>query len=899
MNNDNFMPMFEIELNAGVKGQKGDKGDKGDQGIQGIQGIQGEQGIPGIQGVKGDTGATGNGVAKVEQTTESHVSEGVNVWTLTETNGTTNDFNVRNGEKGDKGDTGNGITKTEKTSTSGNVDTYTITYDNGDTDTFTVTNGNGIASVAKTGSSGIVDTYTITFDNSDTETFTVTNGNGITDISKTSTVDLVDTYTITFDDGTTETFTVTNGEKGDTGNGIVSIEKTGTVDLVDTYTITYDNGDTDTFDVTNGADGNVTDVQVEGVSVVDNGVANITGLATQTELDKYKTIYNVLPKITGEGETLSLENTGNAWLDIALAGNTSQTGTPTPDSPIPINVVSGDNEIVINGKNLFDGEMEQGARSNTDGSLITSNNYIRSKNLTRVIAGEKYTISAVLNNASNSGDIQYLDKNKNYISREAIGLSSTKTIPNDIYYANIQYYSVNGISPSDVVSIQIEKGESATPYEPYTSQTYPIYLGVENIIDTTSYPFTLKSAYSSNGSEATWNGYVGIREYLPVKPNTSYTFSSNLNKPIQRIIMYDSSKNISSSNTTNKYTFTTGNDVYYIRFCIEIEEIPTWCQLEYGEKTNHYTPYGTKPLEFCNINNNKDYFTKNSGKNLFDKDNSSQLLSVYFSDACILTTGGNVKTLYIPITGGETYTISRIAGTRFRVMETTTQPEIGTTGSNYSANDSGTSITITTTISAKYLCVFYYNESADTLTEEQIRNSIMIEKGSSVSPYEPYGTNQWCKYNAILKVVLDGSETWYNTLNENIFQTELFTAFLGNGLSNNYVYNPVQSGIVASLQNNQFALQVSSNNIFLKDENHSTTSSYKTWLSTHNTTVYYVLENPYLSLITDNTLINQLDTIEGAFSYEGTTNVSQENNDLPFIIYGTALRSLLDYGDGE
>lgn len=106
MNNNDFMPMFEIELTGGVKGQQGDKGDKGDQGEQGIQGIQGEQGIQGIQGIQGETGATGNGIASIVQTTTSHVSEGVNEWTITETNGTTNVFQVTNGEKGDKGDPG-------------------------------------------------------------------------------------------------------------------------------------------------------------------------------------------------------------------------------------------------------------------------------------------------------------------------------------------------------------------------------------------------------------------------------------------------------------------------------------------------------------------------------------------------------------------------------------------------------------------------------------------------------------------------------------------------------------------------------------------------------------------------------------------------------------------------
>lgn len=45
------------------------------------------------------------------------------------------------GEKGDTGDTGNGIVSIAKTATVGKVDTYTITFTNGTTTTFEVTNG--------------------------------------------------------------------------------------------------------------------------------------------------------------------------------------------------------------------------------------------------------------------------------------------------------------------------------------------------------------------------------------------------------------------------------------------------------------------------------------------------------------------------------------------------------------------------------------------------------------------------------------------------------------------------------------------------------------------------------------------------------------------------------------
>ena len=71
---------------------------------------------------------------------------------------------------------GAGIYSIEKTSTEGLVDTYTITFDDGRTSDFEVTNGSSIASIEKTSTSGNVDTYTITLTNGDTSTFTVTNG---------------------------------------------------------------------------------------------------------------------------------------------------------------------------------------------------------------------------------------------------------------------------------------------------------------------------------------------------------------------------------------------------------------------------------------------------------------------------------------------------------------------------------------------------------------------------------------------------------------------------------------------------------------------------------------------------------------------------------------------------
>ena len=131
---------------------------------------------------------------------------------------------------------------------------------------------------------------------------------------------------------------------------------------------------------------------------------------------------------------------------------------------------------------------------------------------------------------------------------------------------------------------------------------------------------------------------------------------------------------------------------------------------------------------------------KSCGENvqLFDKDNADTL-NAYFSSVGTITSTSNVKTLYISCNPNETYTISKIASSRFRVLTTDVLPALGVSGAGFISNDTGTSITITTSSNAKYLCVFYYNGATDTLTEEEIRNSIKIEKGTQATPWSPYG----------------------------------------------------------------------------------------------------------------------------------------------------------------
>ena len=86
---------------TGPKGDKGDTGDTGPQGIQGIQGIQGETGATGATGPKGDTGDTGNGIASVDRTSGTGAPGTTDTYTITYTDATTDTFTVYNGANGE------------------------------------------------------------------------------------------------------------------------------------------------------------------------------------------------------------------------------------------------------------------------------------------------------------------------------------------------------------------------------------------------------------------------------------------------------------------------------------------------------------------------------------------------------------------------------------------------------------------------------------------------------------------------------------------------------------------------------------------------------------------------------------------------------------------------------
>lgn len=136
--------------------------------------------------------------------------------------------------RGETGPQGNSITSIDRTSGDGSlntIDTYTITYSDGSTSTFNVTNGASVVGIngsdteanilTRTGDP--VNTLYVATDTGDSWLYDGTawsnigpiQGNGVASIARTSGNGLpgeTDTYTITMTDGTTQTFDVYNGK---------------------------------------------------------------------------------------------------------------------------------------------------------------------------------------------------------------------------------------------------------------------------------------------------------------------------------------------------------------------------------------------------------------------------------------------------------------------------------------------------------------------------------------------------------------------------------------------------------------------------------------------------------------------------------------------------------------
>lgn len=161
-----------------------------------------------------------------------------------------------------------------------------------------------------------------------------------------------------------------------------------------------------------------------------------------------------------------------------------------------------------------------------------------------------------------------------------------------------------------------------------------------------------------------------------------------------------------------------------------------------------------------------------------------------------------------------------------------------------------------------------------------------------IGDYQDYfykESNKWYLHKEIGKVVLNGSESdWTRESYSEQYYYRLLTNIpnQSNGFSNYFTVIAYSAGLLShtnSLRINNSYLDI------VTDKSNTSLDDFKTWLSTHNTIVYYELATPTDTEITDTTLISQLEAIYNAPLYE-QTNITQTNNDLPMILDITACK---------
>ena len=551
-------------------------------------------------------------------------------------------------------------------------------------------------------------------------------------------------------------------------NATKKIELATLKDYIDTNT-TYTAGTN--IDITNNV---VSAPNVYNKNEMDSQIEEL-----QSEVDSLNTIYNAFPTASGEGESVSLDGTAETkFKKFELQGNTSQTGTPTPSSPIPVNVVSGDNSIDIVGKNLLDlSTLVQGLYGPSSSPTIGYTSDGRYRTFSLKLKQGTYSI-CFSEGCLITRDFTSYDYSGN-TTLGSFGSSTTKetfTMTQDgiAYFGFRKNDGTNWDNTND--KVWVVNGSQLISYETYNGNTYNIDLPVENLLDINlqsgsqggiSYVVNEDKSITLNGTNTSGSViYIRVANNFTL-PAGTYTLSNRnlLASNVTGALFYDDGNNFDRAGTNTK-TFSNSVTIKpYIKVTngATLNNITLFPIIEKGDKNNGYSPYGTTPIELCKIGDYKDYF-------LHDK------------------------------TLDKWYKVGNVA-----------KEDVG-------------NLTISTYTSSTYGLYFYFS----------------LPNAVSTAPMV---------YSRIYKKVEKNPSTWVD-------------------------YTMTTDGPVTQI----------------RDSRYSTKEAFKTSVSGEY--FYYPLATPTNTEITYQPLINQLNAIENAMSKKGQTNISQVNNDLPFIISCEAILSL-------
>lgn len=220
--------------------------------------------------------------------------------------------------------------------------------------------------------------------------------------------------------------------------------------------------------------------------------------------------------------------------------------------------------------------------------------------------------------------------------------------------------------------------------------------------------------------------------------------------------------------------------------------------------------------------------------------------------------------------------------------------------------------TITTTATMGYITFYSTATTGQTFTIDL--SDFQIETGSTTHAYQPYESQSytidlgiielakigdyqdyiwkdgadWKVHKATAKVTLDGTENWvqlvasgFNNYYLESMATNLYLGDTATYLSNYFTGIPTND----RYSDGTFFINNSGRGVFTYNAITSK-DDFKTWLTTHNTGVYYVLATATDTVITDAALIAQLEALAGSTTYAPQTNYATAGTgtNLPVIL---------------
>ena len=635
----------------------------------------------------------------------------------------------------------------------------------------------------------------------------------------------------------------------------------------------------------------------------------VKGTATGTDIQVTDSVNDRVSKLVLDGKSTQETRSGKNLIELKKGYTLTQNGVTFK--------VNDDYSITLNGtcnKNNTLFFLIPGVVIPSDGEYTLSSKFVRGSisnttNFTQIQierSSDWAGIKLKLNNEDGSKTSQ--------ISADKYNYSSIR-IDNNVALSNY------------TIKIQLEEGSVATDYEPYGVMPSPDYPSeIENVKGRNIFDSSTFKIGNIIGTDLTTRVCSYQKIYLDAG---TYTFSNNLSSNFRYDITINSVGNAPlSSHPTYSYnsgwksnastfTFTINKGGYLTILLskpenadITLSEINGFeYQLEKGSTVTRYIPYGNIQIV-------------ETGKNLLNLPNSTNTnvgMTVSIIDNKVSFIGtptrayANSNSLPFSLKAG-TYSFSNTNNNYhfYLWLKNSSNTTIGNI--HLYRNNPTQTINLNEEVTAVQIGV-----ELTVGTQYNIDAYFQLEKGSTATDYEPYTEqvvnidlkgNELCSLpngtkdelivkdgrakivKRIGKVVLDGSddENWgaYSEKNDYFFYsnnilktTNQYVDGFCSHFINSKVYPP-KAGY--------FAFRNKGDVIYFRINGINTVADWRTWLSTHNTIVYYALAEPYEI---------DLGEVSTLTTYEGTSNITNSEDTNMSIEYDTNKTNLYYQNNGN